>query len=174
MRWSLVVALMLVGGMLARPARACTCIPNPPPEEARAAAAGVFAAEVLDLEDVEGSYPSDLRVTLRIIQTFKGDYDETLVVRTANNSAACGFPFQKGGSYLVYVDREESNLRVSLCSRTAALADATEDLIAFGAEDLERSGDASNRRCGGPTNVAALQGMLFVFLLVAWQRRRQV
>ena len=168
-----IVCLVLLP-LLTEPARACTCIPNPPPQDAVAEADGVFAAAVLHMTEIDQTYPRLLRVEMRLLRRFKGAFDETVTVRTARDSPSCGFPFREGESYLVYVRSVEGHLHASLCSRTAALADAAEDLIELDAEDLldEESGSGRGRaRCSGPTNAAAMQGLVFVFLGLLLRRR---
>jgi hypothetical protein len=46
----------------------------------------------------------------------------------APDTAACGYPFTIGTKYLVYASSDGNAYRASLCSRTARLADARNDL----------------------------------------------
>ncbi len=179
MRWLVLLGCVLVIGVATvRSAAACTCILNPPPQEALARTDAVFAGQVVDLRFVAGEHFPELRVTLRVVRVFKGDVGEVVEVGTARDGAACGFHFEAGQGYLVYADvREGKPLGVSLCSRTARLQDAAADLEAFGAPGLiieEEPVLGGGGRCGGPSNVAALQAMLFVLLGALWTRRRSV
>ena len=158
-------------------AQACSCIPNPPPREAFEQASLVFAGRVLEIRDArEEEYPVALEVTLLVERPFKGVFIETIRVRTSRDSASCGFPFKRGERYLVYThDSSDGIVRASLCSRTAMLEDAREDLLAFDAIDLlDPEMEEDGGRCGGLTNAATLQAMLFVFFIVAFRRRRPV
>ncbi|MBT8469118.1 MAG: hypothetical protein KJN97_10245, partial [Deltaproteobacteria bacterium] len=97
--------------------------------------------------------------------------------RTAGSSAACGYTFVKGETYLVYADRDEADpMRVSLCSRTALVADAEEDLDFLGkpSQELDSGArrtskrDEANRKdnCSaspGPTGHTGL-GWMLLFL----------
>lgn len=116
-------------------ARACSCA-QVDVATARQTAAAVFEGRTTQVERLEGAPgvggDESLRVTLRVVQTWKGADAEEVVVTTAGSGAACGFPFARDTSYLVYADEHQGQLRVSLCSRTRAIADAQEDLAELG------------------------------------------
>jgi hypothetical protein len=57
---------------------------------------------------------------------------EDAEVVTAVSSATCGYNFEVGKSYLVYAGTFDGKLNVSLCSRTALIDQAGEDLQALG------------------------------------------
>jgi hypothetical protein len=85
-------------------------------------------------------------VTVRVKEVWKGEVTEEVQVHTAGSSAACGYSFAKGSVYLIYAVRDEADpLRVSLCSRTALLDDAKEDLDSLG-KPIKRFNDASTNR----------------------------
>jgi len=112
-------------------ADACSCVPNPPPKEALAKASAVFSGKVLAVE-TEGR---ESKVTIQVATVWKGIKDAKVVVFTPSNGAACGVAFKKDESYLVYCYDDKSEkpvLRASLCSRTAPLASAKEDLKELG------------------------------------------
>jgi hypothetical protein len=111
-------------------ALACSCIPPGPPADELQKAAAVFAGEVVRMTGGEGE--GTVTVTFRVSKVWKGPQERTLVVTTPGSSASCGVSFEEGKSYLVYAHGEEGELMVNLCSRTAALSDATEDLAALG------------------------------------------
>jgi hypothetical protein len=122
-------------------------------------------------------------VRFSVVTAWRGVDTREVTVSTHRSSAMCGYPFQEGEEYLVYA-RGGEGLTVSLCSRTAPLADAGEDLAALGAgepgsalappepEDrslLERAGER-----GWPTAVvvAAMLGVLVAVWALAWRLLR--
>jgi MYXO-CTERM domain-containing protein len=111
------------------PARACSCLEQPF-ETARAGAAAIFegrAASVTPGED------GRLVVTFDVVQTWRAAGHEHVEVVTAGNSAACGYPFEIGTSYLVYASEAEGDRYVvSLCSRTAPMAASDGDRALLG------------------------------------------
>jgi hypothetical protein len=119
-------------------ARACSCMMQEQPE-AFEQAASVFEGRVVSQE-----HPTDptgeVSVLLDVVRRWKGANEQEVQVVTASNSAACGYNFEDGRSYLVYTHAptdEEGNPtegleRVSLCSRTARIEEAAADLAAMG------------------------------------------
>lgn len=92
----------------------------------------VFEGRVLEVE--RAADPSaPLRVTLEVVQQWKGVESERVVVETPSNSAMCGVAFEPSTSWLVYAAGEGEVRTVSLCSRTARIEDASEDLAELGA-----------------------------------------
>lgn len=167
-----VLGLALAG---ARPARACSCVPPPPPLEALEQAEAVFAGTAVAIRLEEGAFGNEYVVRFQVDHRFKGPEHGEITIRTADNSAACGYYFREGKEYLIYAHRGDDGLRVSLCSRTARLVDAKEDLKALGAEDLTGSDlvGTSGGMCGGPSNMAALQAIAFVVLGTFVTRRHR-
>jgi hypothetical protein len=72
-------------------------------------------------------------VRFRVLGSWKGASVETIEVRTGVSDADCGFPFQRGESYLVFARSEGDALSTSTCSRTATIEDAIHDLVSLGA-----------------------------------------
>jgi hypothetical protein len=114
----------------ARPARACMCAPTSAEEASRAAVA-IFEGLVLAVEsaDADGDMaPTQLRVHMRVIESWTRGTAEEVVVRTAASGAACGYHFEVGRSYLVYVDVGTADApAVSICSGTKPREDASAD-----------------------------------------------
>lgn len=169
-----VILLSVTAGVYT--AQACSCMLPPPPPEALADAAAVFVGEVINIDGAtdKGGFAL-LRVRFRIESTWKGDVEETVEVRTASHSAACGYPFKQGNAYLVYAHEHEGLLRASLCSRTTAIENADADLEALGASSKPGqlpSDSSKGGRCGGPTSAAAMQVVVFTLLGAAVLRRR--
>ncbi len=108
-------------------ARACSCMQQDP-GTAFEQAASVFEGRVASIEPGDG----EVLVTLGVVRTWKGADSEEVQVRTNESSAACGYNFEQGKSYLVYTHDVDGAEHVSLCSRTALIEDAGEDLAAMG------------------------------------------
>jgi len=73
-------------------------------------------------------------VRFQVDKQWKGVTTDTVPVVTAADSAACGYPFVTGKTYLVYARKldGEPELQTNLCSRTKPLASAQDDLAALG------------------------------------------
>ena len=68
---------------------------------------------------------------LDITETFKGGATGHVEVSTPADSAACGYPFEVGKSFLVFARRGTHHLHTDLCMGTAggeSLAPATEEI----------------------------------------------
>lgn len=124
----------------APPASACSCIQPGPPEVEMESSDAVFVGQVLAVEAApqEGELKSFLvwnQVTFLLERVWKGLPEaETAVVRTAAESAACGYEFEVGETYLVYAyaAEEGGELTTNLCTRNAPRERAGEDLAALG------------------------------------------
>ena len=125
-----VCGLILASLTVADRVHACSCM-RQEPAEAVEDSASVFEGRVSAVVEEERGF----RVTLSVVRTWKGADAETVEVRTAGSSAACGFPFEEGKSYLVYarLAEEDGVQPVSLCSRTGLIENAHEDLAFLGA-----------------------------------------
>ncbi len=172
-RCIMVGSVVLVCLMAAEPAWACSCRSSTP-QEAAAWADVVFAGRVVEtMRDAEDINEGHLFATIDVDNVWKGRVGQQVVVRTAPNSAQCGAYFEQGKHYLVYaIVNDDGVLSTNSCSRTKPLERAEEDIFALEVPFLDDDVDF----CGGPTNVAALQAMFFVFLVVAlrgfcWRRR---
>jgi len=184
----------LLCGLAALPATAyaCKCM-LPTPEQAREAAPLIFEGRVSKIEDVPATPEQGIgtkRVTLALVRTWKGLEDkESVVVSTSASSASCGFTFEPSTSYLVYAAEGEGGvIEVSGCSRTRAMADASEDLAVLGAgitpvevkpaDETKSEPPKTAPRSGGcgSTRGAEASGGLFLLPLTGLllKRRRRV
>lgn len=158
----------LAGLAYAPEARACSCM-QLTPSEGLTSSYAVFTGEVIAIDKNSATRFGGLEVTLRVKKMWKGDPSEELKVHTAGSSAACGYAFAKGTTYLVYAVRDEADpLRVSLCSRTAPVDKAKKDLDSLGKpthvfDNGKKSGCsvASDGASGGPS------GSFFLFMAIA-------
>jgi hypothetical protein len=129
---SLLLASHFLGS--ARPGYACSCLPPVPPQDAMSEAAVVFAGQVTNVAPAAGDAggPQLIPVTFEVSQVWKGSADAQMTVRTERDSAACGYPFEAGREYIVYAYLGDNLLQTNLCSRTAPIENADEDLAALG------------------------------------------
>ncbi|MDJ0706309.1 MAG: hypothetical protein QNJ46_23810 [Leptolyngbyaceae cyanobacterium MO_188.B28] len=112
-----------------KPAYGCSCLPPGPPLSELDQAMAVFAGEVSAIKQTTRGFEISFNVT----EVWKGDLTSTLVISTGPHSAACGYPFEIGQDYLVYAyGRDSTRLAASLCSRTAPLSNAADDLVELG------------------------------------------
>lgn len=133
-------AMLLLGGWMfgtsPLPAHACSCVGRPSPEIALQRSAAVFAGEVLSIKEKrpnpfgDGYLDFPIEVTFRVTEVWKGVGTDRLTVRTSMSS--CGFGFAEGMPYLVYANETQNGLVTGLCTRTADLALAADDLAALG------------------------------------------
>lgn len=122
------LALGLGASLVPREARACSCVPPPPPAVALERASAVFVGEVRATTKA-----SDLKrqVTFHVERAFKGVEGAEVTLTTPTSSAACGRSFEVGQRYLVYAERIEGELYDNLCTRTALVEHAKQDLDAL-------------------------------------------
>ncbi|MFN8423739.1 MAG: DinB family protein [Anaerolineae bacterium] len=155
-------------GLLAPPpsVRACSCLPPLSPAEARAAADVVFRGTVVALATTD----EGVTATLRVRAVWKGPIALVLSVRTADNSAACGYPFRLGADMIVYAHAVPvgggSALMTTSCDRTA-----DHDAAEAGALGLPRYGRPADDppapncpRCPIPSAAGALASADVAFL----------
>lgn len=159
-----ILIILLLSLLAPATALACSCIMPGTPGAERDQAAAVFSGRVRSIAEVNDR----LIVRIDVDKSWKGISEGEVVVTTATNSAACGYGFEKGRSYLIYAHADAgAGLNVSLCSRTQRLEEADADIVALGAgDDVPGIG-----RCGGPDNIAALQGLFLVMLALPFSAR---
>jgi hypothetical protein len=109
----------------------------------------VFEGRALEVQSqaADGTPLERVRVRFRVVRAWKGVTTESIELTTANSSAACGYEFAPGQSYLVYADEENGTLSVSLCSRTQPMSDSGEDLevLGMGATPVDPKAPPSER-----------------------------
>lgn len=112
-------------------AEACTCA-EIEVAEAFDLADAVFTGDVATVGD-DPDDGSDLRVAFEVSRRFKGADVASIAIFTSGSSAACGFLFEAGESYLVYAAESGGSLFASACSRTRPLASAEDEIVALDA-----------------------------------------
>ena len=137
-------------------AHACSCMQQSVAEGVQGADA-VFEAQVRSVA-LDGPSPMALRrAMLEVRRVWKGEVQPSIEIGTASNSAACGFSFSEGDSYLVYARQTDRGLRTGLCSRTKLITNASEDLAELGegrlvaidkANDIPAEPPPKTSKCG--------------------------
>ena len=113
---------------------ACSCIMPEPPVASMEKSDAVFAGLVTDIKSpaIMMSSMDNNIITFDVSMAWKGIDSNPVKIFSAISSASCGYEFEEGREYLVYAYESEGRLSTGLCTRTALLADASEDLAAFG------------------------------------------
>ena len=174
------------------PSYACSCVENGSPIEELANSAAVFMGRVVSVHEldpgdslwggarhVSSSDPTTIGFAVQTV--WKGPLFQTTYLTTHRSEASCGFTFVEGETYIVY-SRDGST--VSLCSRTARLSEAMDDLDALGEGYMPVQGlaaptpDLSEQRSGGcglspnAETDLSIVGMMVGVAWVAFRRRR--
>jgi hypothetical protein len=148
-RWLLVLVISsaIVVGLRPCPVFACSCVPPGTPAQELNRSSTVFAGVVIGIDEPPArpafttSFPfltflvssgDPVRVTFDVSAVWKGPAYRQLAVTTPRWSASCGYPFQRGVTYLVYASDQDGELTTYLCSRTNSLALAQADLADLG------------------------------------------
>jgi len=144
------------------------------PSEGFTSSSYVFTGEVTDIDKNDATSFRGLEVTLKVEKVWKGEPKEIIKVHTAGSTAACGYPFKKGETYLVYAVSDEADpIRVSLCSRTAPVGRAKEDLDSLGkpAHTFDRKRRGCTASPDGTTPFHLASSWLMVLALLGAARR---
>jgi len=130
MRIAIVLAATAALLAAADPARACRCLPPPPPLEELADSDAVFSGTVAAVELDETGLVRHIK--FEVANCWKGGVGALVEIQTSASGASCGRGFVIGVEYLVYATGPGGALHVSLCDRTKRLEFAQEDLGALG------------------------------------------
>lgn len=166
---------------------ACSCAASGTPQEELAAFEAVFAGRVRSVEhtfdpDAQSVSPWDhTKVGFTVNTVWKGDVTRSIEVATPPTGGSCGYPFQEGTTYIVYAygSAAEGGFTASLCSRTAPLSAAQEDIAALGrgqapggeAVGGTPSGDGDSGSVGVVLVVVVVVGVIVVVAIVVYARR---
>jgi hypothetical protein len=112
---------------------ACSCVAPGPVERELKESDAVFSGKVVNIVDENKSKlikssADPIAVTFEVEESWKGKIQKQVTVYTAYSSASCGFDFTLNQKYLVYAYEHDGTLKVFLCSRTAQLLSATDDI----------------------------------------------
>lgn len=143
------IVLVLVATALgeARPVLGCSCVPAISPcaslqpgtvifvgtpmtsEPTSVTQRGTIAIGPRAGETVTHTIPA-VRFRFAVDEWIHGDIDgKTVDVSTLADTAACGYPFKVGVSYLVYASPSSDGVAVSFCSRTGPVTARADDLV---------------------------------------------
>ena len=174
MRWLILLPLLAAGLMPSREARACSCL-RQTIEEGAAQASAIFEGTVKAVTPNTETQFRGREVTLEVSRAWKGVDSPEVKVLTAGTSAACGYPFTEGSTYLVYAHKEGSSpLRVSLCSHTKLIDTAKPDLKHLGKAPKTLQEEESGRGCSASLGAGRSVGAWAMPLLLgAWLARRR-
>ncbi|WP_235973639.1 hypothetical protein [Peribacillus faecalis] len=116
---------------------ACSCAEPGPVEEELERSAAVFRGEVKAVVDEKAgnafqSSADRIAYIIKVDKIWKGIQETEVVVYSERDSASCGFNFAEGQEYLIYANQSGDELHVIICSRTADLFSAEEDLSILG------------------------------------------
>ena len=123
------------------PVYACSCVQPGSPSEELEKFSAVFAGRVISIEhsyDPNGrTVTRDDRSTIgfEVSAVWKGTVHEDIYITTPPTGGTCGFTFDVGEEYIVYAydsPYEDGGYSTGICSRTALLGGAQEDLDELG------------------------------------------
>jgi hypothetical protein len=112
---------------------ACECIEPKEPAQPLSESKTVFSGKVVKIDVQPENYVKIVKFDVE--RAWKGISTTTVTAVTGANGGSCGFPFEEGKEYLVYsYDSYGSSksLIASMCSRTALLSEAQNDLMVLG------------------------------------------
>ncbi|KGX85927.1 hypothetical protein [Pontibacillus marinus] len=140
---SLFITMMfLVLSSFSNTSYACSCAEPGTPKEELEKSDAIFSGKVINMHDAKKndsikSSGDPIAVLLEVDRSWKGVDETQVIVYTARASATCGYEFNLNEEYLVYAREVKGELKVSYCSRTENLLQASEDVIALGGENIE-------------------------------------
>jgi hypothetical protein len=179
--------------LVRRDVQGCTCIGKPPVSESFAEARAVFVGVVIEKrpstwELFEGQSSAGFVYEFRVERAWKGISEPRVQVLTGIGRGDCGWPFELGRTYLVYVygrgemmdhlaaatgtyssvaegGRGDEALTTHICTRTSRIEQAGEDLVALGVPRIafvmtRESPWTVSLICGGLSLVAAMVGIV--------------
>lgn len=134
----LIIAAIVAAGIVIAPKQtyACDCAAAPDVLKHRDEHDAVFKGTVVSENKKKGkgiiSSGGTYKITFDVSEVWRGKVTSSITVLSAFHEASCGFSFEEGKTYLVYAKLKDSDLHVSLCSRTASIDMASEDLSLLG------------------------------------------
>ena len=120
------VTALLMGG---ETAQACTCMAPRTAAEAFERSSSVFSGRVTKislpfLDRIGITRSGNHRVEFAVRKHWKGAQSKSAVVLTRLTGETCGFPFQEGQEYLVYVAPGRGDIETGICTGTKSITGA--------------------------------------------------
>lgn len=132
---------------------ACSCMMPADPLTSLENSESVFSGTVKSISNKDMINT----VEFEVATVWKWIEPTRITVKTAEQSATCGYNFEEDEDYIVYAyEQNDGELRVSLCSRTALLKNAQEDVKAL---TLGRNAGAEWEFCGWIANLSCQSGL---------------
>jgi hypothetical protein len=115
------------------PAYACTCMAPATAVEGLQKSSAVFRGRVVTIyrsffDRVGITNTAGYRVQFEITKQWKGTPSKSTVVITRLTGEACGFPFEEGKEYLVYLVTEPKDIQTGICTGTKNIAEAEQEM----------------------------------------------
>ena len=112
---------------------ACSCLEPDSPSEALAEADAVFLGRAVSVSEVHDgrTFRNTVTTEFNVAAVWKGPVKPTVQISSEADGAACGYYFAEGVEYVVYA-YSGGALWTGLCSRTAPLSRALDDLTELG------------------------------------------
>ncbi|WP_050184146.1 hypothetical protein [Domibacillus robiginosus] len=116
---------------------ACSCVEPPGVKEELMSSEAVFSGKVLEVEeDTSAMGLTTKSVLFEVNETWKGVNQSQVKITTGMGGGDCGYDFKAGQAYLVYANHSDmfgsDGLTVVICSRTAEISAAQDDLFILG------------------------------------------
>ena len=129
------LALPISVVLMTADAMACSCAAPATPAKALSRSSAAFAGRVIDIDrpflDRLGLTASGLHdVAFAVVKAWKGTTSEQIVIRTRLSGEACGYRFEIGETYLVYVSDDPDRL-TGICTGTRPTEGAEADMRAL-------------------------------------------
>ena len=142
----LLIALTLLVGMVAFPipASACSCAMPGTPQQAIIQADAVFIGNVVGsgtnlfrnfqnflaqyVPSIPYHFSGSRTFTFNVSQSWKGVTQNSVTLTTGFGDADCGYSFTLGTDYVVYAYHSGAELSTNICTRTAQVGYAAQDL----------------------------------------------
>jgi len=122
----LILAIVLMG---VERAQACTCMAPATAAQAFEKSSAVFRGRVTRIsrpfwDRVGITRTGNHQVQFEITKRWKGAQSKSIVVSTRLSGEACGFPFEEGKEYLIYVAPGPLDIETGICTGTKHIAGA--------------------------------------------------
>ena len=116
---------------------ACSCAEPYPVKEELERSSAVFSGKVVEIVDKNKSKAiqssaDPIAVRFEVEESWKKISQTQIIVYTERSSASCGYRFDLGKEYLVYAHEADGELWANICSRTALLTAAVNDVQELG------------------------------------------